>query len=97
MRRYFQRQLAREQAKVTAWQTKRKAENATRAATGQPPLSEDDWKTLFKLPTEPSRLESLLIAKQVENYGRAVDGFTATITSKMFLSKETLLPGGESV
>jgi translation initiation factor 3 subunit H len=90
---YFQRQLAREQTKVTAWQTKRKAENAGRVAAGQTPLSEEEWKTLFQLPQEPSRLESMLIARQVEQYGRNVDNFTATISSKMFLSKETLLPG----
>jgi len=94
--RYYQRQLAREQVKVTAWQAKRKAENATRAATGQAPLPEDDWKTLFKLPTEPSRLESMLLARQVEQYGRTVDNFTATISAKMFLSKDTLVPKGSN-
>lgn len=94
--RYYQRQLAREQTKVTAWQTKRKAENAGRVAAGQAPLPEDDWKTLFKLPTEPSRLESMLLARQVEQYGRTVDNFTATISAKMFLSKDTLLPGESS-
>ncbi|KFY84034.1 hypothetical protein V500_09659 [Pseudogymnoascus sp. VKM F-4518 (FW-2643)] len=93
---YYQRQLAREQIKVTAWQTKRKAENAGRVAAGQAPLPEDDWKTLFKLPTEPSRLESMLLARQVEQYGRTVDNFTATISAKMFLSKDTLLPGESS-
>jgi translation initiation factor 3 subunit H len=94
--RYYQRQLAREQTKVTAWQAKRKAENAGRAAAGQAPLPEDDWKNLFKLPTEPSRLESMLLARQVEQYGRTVDNFTATISAKMFLSKDTLLPGESS-
>jgi translation initiation factor 3 subunit H len=90
---YYQRQVAREQTKITAWQAKRKAENAGRVAAGQAPLPEDDWKALFKLPTEPSRLESMLLARQVEQYGRTVDNFTATISAKMFLSKDTLLPG----
>jgi len=89
---YYQRQLAREQVKVTAWKTKRVAENATRVAQKQAPLPEDEWERLFKLPTEPSRLESMLNSKQVDQYSRQVDGFTATITSKMFAVKSNLLP-----
>lgn len=89
---YFQRQLAREQAKVTAWKTKRAAENATRATQKLAPLPEDEWERLFKLPMEPSRLEGMLNARQVEQYSRQVDGFTASITSKMFAVKSNLLP-----
>merc|ERR1712098_851335 len=92
---YFQRQLAREQTKVTAWKTKRAAENATRATQKLAPLPEDEWERLFKLPTEPSRLEGMLNARQVEQYSRQVDGFTASITSKMFAVKSNLLPGSE--
>ncbi|KAI9050714.1 hypothetical protein LZ554_004834 [Drepanopeziza brunnea f. sp. 'monogermtubi'] len=92
---YFQRQLAREQTKVTAWKTKRAAENATRATQKLAPLPEDEWERLFKLPTEPSRLEGMLNARQVEQYSRQVDGFTASITSKMFAVKSNLLPESE--
>jgi translation initiation factor 3 subunit H len=90
---YYQRSLAREQAKITAWQQKRKAENAARAATKQPALPEDEWQRLFKLPQEPSRLETLMNSRQVEQYARQVDGFTANISSKMFAVKSNLLPG----
>lgn len=89
---YYQRQLAREQAKITAWQTKRKAENASRAAAKQAPLPEDEWQRLFKLPQEPSRLEGMLNAKQVEQYSRQVDGFTANISAKMFAVRGNLVP-----
>ncbi|KAL2067110.1 hypothetical protein VTL71DRAFT_1534 [Oculimacula yallundae] len=92
---YFQRQLAREQTKVTAWKTKRAAENATRVQQKLAPLPEDEWERLFKLPTEPSRLEGMLNARQVEQYSRQVDGFTASITSKMFAVKSNLLPDSE--
>jgi len=85
--------LAREQAKITAWQTKRKTENAARAASKQPALPEDEWQKLFKLPQEPSRLELLLNSSQVEQYARQVDGFTATISGKLFAVKSNLLPG----
>ncbi|KAI1260546.1 eukaryotic translation initiation factor 3 subunit 3 [Xylariaceae sp. FL1019] len=89
---YYQRQLGREQAKITAWQTKRKAENAARAAAKQAPLPEDEWQRIFKLPQEPSRLEGMLNATQVEQYSKQVDGFTATVSAKMFAVRGTLLP-----
>ena len=90
---YYQRSLAREQAKITAWQQKRKAENSARAASKQPLLPEDEWQRLFKLPQEPSRLETLLNSRQVEQYARQVDGFTAGVSTKMFAVKSNLLPG----
>jgi translation initiation factor 3 subunit H len=89
---YYQRQLAREQTKISAWQAKRKAENAARAASKQPLLPEDEWQGLFKLPQEPSRLEGMLNARQVEQYSRQVDGFTANISAKMFAVRGNLLP-----
>lgn len=89
---FYQRQLGREQAKITQWQTKRKAENAQRTASKQPLLPEDEWQRLFKLPQEPSRLEGMLNAKQVEQYSKQVDGFTANVSAKMFAVRENLLP-----
>jgi translation initiation factor 3 subunit H len=93
---YHQRQMAREQAKITAWQQKRKAENLSRVASKQTPLPEDEWQRLFKLPQEPSRLEGLLNSRQVEQYAYQVDGFTASVSSKMFAAKNNLLPGSEA-
>lgn len=89
---YYQRQLGREQAKIAQWQQKRKAENAARAASKQAPLPEDEWTRLFKLPQEPSRLETLLNSRQAEQYAKQVDGFSATISSKMFAVRGNLLP-----
>ncbi|KAI9890192.1 MAG: Eukaryotic translation initiation factor 3 subunit H [Vezdaea aestivalis] len=93
---YYQRQVAREQAKITAWQQKRKQENLVRAAAKQPLLSEDEWKSLFKLPTEPSRLESMLNSLQIEQYAGQIDSHAATTTTKMFAVKENLMPGSDS-
>ncbi|MCJ1252439.1 hypothetical protein MMC24_000245 [Lignoscripta atroalba] len=90
---YYQRQLGREQAKITAWQQKRKAENASRALSKQSPLPDDEWTRLFKLPQEPNRLEVMLNSRQVEQYARQVDGFTAGVTGKMFAVRSNLLPG----
>lgn len=89
---YYQRQLAREQAKITAWQAKRKSENTSRAAAKQPLLPEDEWQRLFKLPPEPSRLEGMLNARQVEQYSKQVEGFTANISAKMFAVRGNLVP-----
>merc|ERR1712230_97986 len=89
---YYQRAMAREQAKIQQWQSKRKAENAARALSKQPPLPEDEYLRLFKLPTEPSRLESMLNSRQVEQYARQVDGFVAGTTGKMFAVRGNLLP-----
>lgn len=89
---FYQRQLGREQTKITQWQTKRKAENAQRTVAKQPLLPEDEWQRLFKLPQEPSRLEGMLNAKQVEQYSKQVDGFTSNVSAKMFAVRENLLP-----
>jgi translation initiation factor 3 subunit H len=90
---YYQRSLAREQQKIATWQAKRKAENISRATLKQPPLPEDEWQRLFKLPQEPSRLESMLNSRQVEQYSHQVDGFVSSTTGKMFAVKGNLLPG----
>lgn len=90
---YYQRSLGREQAKIKAWQEKRKAENALRQQQKQPLLPEDEWQKLFKLPQEPSRLEALLVGRQVEQYARQVDGFSATVSGKMFGVRGGLVPG----
>ncbi|EEH07993.1 eukaryotic translation initiation factor 3 subunit 3 [Histoplasma capsulatum G186AR] len=94
---FYQRSLAREQAKIAQWQAKRKAENATRTQLKQPLLPEDEWQRLFKLPQEPSRLETLLNTRQVEQYSRQIDGFVAATTGKMFAVKGNLLPGESQV
>ena len=90
---YYQRQLGREQQKIAQWQQKRKSENASRAMSKQSPLPEDEWQRLFKLPQEPGRLETMLNSRQVEQYARQIDGFTAGVTGKMFAVRGNLLPG----
>ncbi|KAI5283492.1 hypothetical protein KEM55_001536, partial [Ascosphaera atra] len=58
----------------------------------QPPLPEDEWQRIFKLPTEPSRLEAMLNTRQVEQYSKQIDGFVSATTGKMFAVKGNLLP-----
>jgi translation initiation factor 3 subunit H len=87
---YYNRLLAREQTKINAWQQKRKSENQLRATAKHPLLPEDEWQRLFKLPQEPSRLETLLNAKQIEQYAKQIDGFTASVSAKMFAVNQGL-------
>ena len=94
---YYQRSLGREQVRIQAWQQKRKQENQIRTQQKQPPLDENEWTKLFKLPQEPSRLETLLIGRQVEQYARQVDGFSATVSAKMFGVRGNLMPGQDVV
>ncbi|KAJ5135826.1 JAB1/Mov34/MPN/PAD-1 [Penicillium bovifimosum] len=93
---YYQRVLGREQQKINAWKQKRAQENATRATLNQPLLPEDEWQRLFKLPAEPSRLDSMLNTRQVDQYSRQVDSFVSSSTGKMFAIKGNLLPNETS-
>ncbi|KAG6042074.1 Eukaryotic translation initiation factor 3 subunit H [Claviceps citrina] len=89
---FYQRQVAREQTKISQWQAARKAENAQRTLAKQPLLPDDEWQRLYKMPQEPSRLEGMLTARQVEQYSKQVDGFTSNVSAKMFAVRENLLP-----
>ncbi|KAG0155427.1 hypothetical protein PDIDSM_1004 [Penicillium digitatum] len=93
---YYQRVLGREQQKINAWKAKRAQENASRATLNQPLLPEDEWQRLFKLPADPSRLESMLNTRQVDQYARQVDSFVSSSTGKMFAIKGNLLPNETS-
>ncbi|PWZ02846.1 hypothetical protein BCV70DRAFT_197109 [Testicularia cyperi] len=64
------RQLAREKAKAEAYLARKKAENAAREAQGLAPLPVEDVNRLFKIPAEPSRLESTLLLGQIDSSAR---------------------------
>lgn len=87
---WYQRQLAREKLKVQQWQHKRKLENAALASAGKPTLSVDEWQTLFKLPAEPSRLESLLVSGQIDNYCTQIEEFGSNVSTKLFATQKSL-------
>lgn len=63
---YYQRQLQKEHTKILQWKQARKSENAERAKIGKPELNPEEWQSIFKLPTGPSRLNNTL-------YSRAID------------------------
>nr|GAT43231.1 predicted protein [Mycena chlorophos] len=69
---FLQRQIARERAKAENYMAKRKEENLARAAQDLAPLPEEDVTRLFKIPPEPSRLESMLLLGQIDAYAKKV-------------------------
>ncbi|KAJ3503159.1 hypothetical protein NLJ89_g8556 [Agrocybe chaxingu] len=75
---YLSRQIARERAKAENYLAKRKEENQTRVAQGLAPLPEEDVSRLFKIPAEPSRLESLLLLGKIDALGKSLGGTAST-------------------
>jgi translation initiation factor 3 subunit H len=81
---YLTRQIAREKAKAENYIGKRKEENQARVAQGLAPLPEEDVTRLFKIPAEPSRLESLLLLGQIDALGRSLEGTAGSGLVKMY-------------
>lgn len=84
---YLSRQIARERAKADNYVAKRKEENQARIGQGLVPLPEEDVTRLFKIPAEPSRLESLLLLGQVDAYGKSLGDTASTSLVKMYAAK----------
>ena len=86
---YNQRQIAREKAKADAYIAKRKEENAARVAQGLAPLPEEDVSRLFKIPPEPSRLESMLLLGRIDAYSKTLEETSSTGLVKMYAARGT--------
>jgi translation initiation factor 3 subunit H len=84
---YLSRQIARERARADAYVSKRKEENGVRVAQGLAPLPEEDVNRLFKIPSEPSRLESMLLLGQIDAYAKSLEGAASTGLVKMYGAK----------
>ncbi|OCH95798.1 hypothetical protein OBBRIDRAFT_719985 [Obba rivulosa] len=81
---YLQRQIAREKSRADAYVAKRKEENAARVAQGLAPLPEEDVSRLFKIPPEPSRLESMLLLGRIDAYAKSLEQTSSTGLVKMY-------------
>jgi translation initiation factor 3 subunit H len=84
---YLGRQIGREKARAESYISKRKEENAARIAQGLAPLPEEDVQRLFKIPAEPSRLESMLLLGQVDAFAKNLEGSASTGLIKMYAAK----------
>ncbi|KAI5961291.1 hypothetical protein CANMA_003811 [Candida margitis] len=63
---YYQRQYSKEQSKIQQWKQQRKYENLERAKNGEKELETDEWKSQFRLPAEPSRLNNMLYSHSID-------------------------------
>ncbi|KAH9950475.1 hypothetical protein B0H21DRAFT_723490 [Amylocystis lapponica] len=84
---YLQRQIAREKTRAETYVGKRKEENAARVAQGLAPLPEEDVSRLFKIPPEPSRMESLLLLGKIDAYAKSLGETSSTGLVKMYAAK----------
>lgn len=84
---YHIRQIAREKARADAYVAKRKEENVNRVVQGLAPLPEEDVSRLFKIPPEPSRLESMLLLGQVDAYAKTLEGTSGLSLVKMYAAR----------
>ncbi|KAF9460824.1 hypothetical protein BDZ94DRAFT_1265233 [Collybia nuda] len=84
---YLSRQIARERGRADNYVAKRKEENQARVAQGLAPLPEEDIARLFKIPAEPSRLESMLLLGQIDAFGKSLGGMASTGLVKMYGAK----------
>ena len=67
---------------------KRKEESQARVAQGLAPLPEEDVTRMFKIPAEPSRLESLLLLGQIDALGKSLGGTASTGLVKMYAAHD---------
>jgi translation initiation factor 3 subunit H len=84
---YLSRQIARERLKADQYVGKRREENATRVAQGLAPLPEENVNRLFKIPPEPSRLESMLLLGQVDGFAKSLASASSSGFVTMYAAK----------
>lgn len=84
---YLSRQIAREKARAETYMQKRREENTARVAAGLAPMPEDDVARLFKIPTDPSRLESMMLLGQVDSYAKTLEGLASSQLVKTYATR----------
>ncbi|KAL7830503.1 hypothetical protein SRHO_G00316300 [Serrasalmus rhombeus] len=83
----YSRSLSKQQQQKHQYVQRRQQENAQRQSRGEPPLPEEDLTKLFKPPQAPPRMDSLLIAGQINTYCQTVKEFTSQNLGKLFMAE----------
>ncbi|KAF4074109.1 hypothetical protein AMELA_G00250960, partial [Ameiurus melas] len=83
----FSRSLSKQQQQKHQYVQRRQQENTQRQSRGEPPLPEEDLTKLFKPPQPPPRMDSLLIAGQINTYCQTVKEFTSQNLGKLFMAE----------
>ncbi|CAM9315122.1 unnamed protein product [Heterosigma akashiwo] len=80
------RAVAKQRQERLRWLARRRHENEERRLDGEPPLPERPDPGMFRAQGGPPRLESLLIANQINTYCAQVNRFTGAAYSKLYLA-----------
>uniref|UniRef100_A0A9L0TIV4 Eukaryotic translation initiation factor 3 subunit H n=1 Tax=Equus caballus TaxID=9796 RepID=A0A9L0TIV4_HORSE len=83
----YMRNTSKQQQQKHQYQQRRQQENMQRQSRGEPPLPEEDLSKLFKPPQPPARMDSLLIAGQINTYCQNIKEFTAQNLGKLFMAQ----------
>ncbi|TDH73479.1 uncharacterized protein CCR75_003084 [Bremia lactucae] len=81
----YERALSKQRAAYQLWQNKQREENKIRRENGEDLLPEED-PAFFKSVNQPSRLESLLITKQMNTYCEHINRYAGMSFQKLFLA-----------
>ncbi|XP_026083467.1 eukaryotic translation initiation factor 3 subunit H-A-like [Carassius auratus] len=81
------RNLSKQQQQKQQYLQRRQQENTQRQSRGEPPLPEEDISKMFKPPQAPPRMDTLLIAGQVNNYCQNIKEFTSQNLGKLFMAE----------
>ncbi|MGH0135018.1 UNVERIFIED_CONTAM: hypothetical protein FKN15_028392 [Acipenser sinensis] len=83
----FSRNVSKQQQQKHQYVQRRQQENTQRQTRGEPPLPEEDISKMFKPPQPPSRMDTLLIAGQINTYCQHIKEFTSQNLGKMFMAE----------
>uniref|UniRef100_A0A4W3KEA3 Eukaryotic translation initiation factor 3 subunit H n=1 Tax=Callorhinchus milii TaxID=7868 RepID=A0A4W3KEA3_CALMI len=83
----YMRNLTKQQQQKQQYLHRRQLENTQRQSRGEPSLPEEDMSKLFKPPQPPPRLETLLVAGQINTYCQRIKEFTAQSMGKLFMAE----------
>uniref|UniRef100_A0AAZ3QSN1 eIF3h C-terminal domain-containing protein n=1 Tax=Oncorhynchus tshawytscha TaxID=74940 RepID=A0AAZ3QSN1_ONCTS len=83
----YSRNLSKQQQQKHQYIQRRQQENAQRQTRGETPLPEEDVSKMFKPPQPPPRMDTLLIAGQINNYCQNVKEFTSQNLGKLFMAE----------
>ncbi|MEE6463306.1 hypothetical protein FKM82_005852 [Ascaphus truei] len=83
----FLRNASKQTQQKHQYQQRRQQENIQRQTRGEPMLPEEDVSKMFKPPLPPSRMDSLLIAGQINTYSENIKEFTSQNLGKLFMAE----------
>lgn len=83
----YERAASKQRAAYQQWQNRQREENKVRRENDQEPLPEEDPE-FFKQLHQPSRLEALLITKQMNTYCEHINRYAGKSFQKLFLASK---------